>query len=363
LSDADKIIQETPVAHHQNESRRLSFLLYEALYGPKVFVQTVYRQLILLGVMFATGAGVFAYFEKLPPLAALLASVSTITTIGLYVPNGGNFVTLNHTEAILLIVMIVVSVGAGASIVQSTVSSVVNGDLAKGEVEKRLIKKLKGHVIIFGYGHLGKYVAEKLEELRLDYVVVTRNPELYASLLSREVFAVKEIESRPVDALKEAGIERAGTVIVSHNEDPDNMMIVLSARKLRPDIRIVSVVNDTNLIETAKTAGADVVIPASVTVGHLLALSAVTKDLVGVVFSEKIGTKEIAQFSVFKTSKLIGKGMQEVSKLAMVIGVVRDDDVIKEIFDPAFRLKEGDTVLVLGDPSSLHELEEEAKAV
>jgi len=46
----------------------------------------------------------------------------------------------------------------------------------------------------------------------------------------------------------------------------------------------------------AKNAGADVVIPSSVTVGHLLALSAVTRDLVGVVFSKKIGTKEIAEF-------------------------------------------------------------------
>ena len=140
------------------------------------------------------------------------------------------------------------------------------------------------------------------------------------------------------------------------------MLIILSARKLRPDVRIVSVVHDPNLIETAKDAGADVVIPSSVTLGHLLAISAVTKDLVGVVFSEKIGTKEIAQFSVFKTSPLIGKEMQDVAKLALVIGVVRADAVAQDIFDPAFRIKEGDTILVLGDPANLLELEEKARA-
>ncbi len=363
MQKSDRILEEDPRRRTRRESRRLSFILYEAFYGPKVFLRATYRQLAVLALMFASGSVVFSYYNGLPPLSALLASVSTITTIGLYVPNNGNFVTLNHGEAILLILMIVVSVGAGASIVQSTVSSVVNGELAKGEVEKRMMDRLKGHTIVVGYGHLGKYVAEKLEELGLDYVVVTRNPELYASLLDKEVFAVKEIEAHSVEALEAAGIARAGTLIVSHTEDPENMMVVLSAKKLRPDIRIISVVNDVNLVDTAKTAGADVVIPASVTVGHLLALSAVTKDLVGVVFSERIGTKEIAQFSVFKTSKLIGKGMQEVAKLAMVIGVVRDDQVIKEIFDPGFTIKEGDTVLVLGDPSSLHELEEEAKAV
>jgi Trk-type K+ transport system membrane component len=89
--------------------------------------------------MFVWGALIFVHFEQLPFLDALLASVSTITTIGLYVPNGGNFLSLNRTEAGLLIVMIIVSVGAGASIVQNMVSSVVSEELAKGEAEKRLI--------------------------------------------------------------------------------------------------------------------------------------------------------------------------------------------------------------------------------
>jgi voltage-gated potassium channel len=164
-------------------------------------------------------------------------------------------------------------------------------------------------------------------------------------------------------ALKSAGIERASIVVVAHHEDPANMLIILSARKLRPDIRIICVVNDESLIDTAKNAGADVVIPASVTVGHLLALSAVTKDLVGVVFSEKIGTKEIAQFSIFKTSPLIGKSLQEVSRLVTVIGVIRSEEVVNDIFNPAFTLKEDDTLLVLGDPAKLTTIEQEAKAV
>lgn len=49
--------------------------------------------------MFAWGTAVFSYYEHLPLLDAFLASVSTITTIGLYVPNGGNFLTLNRAEA------------------------------------------------------------------------------------------------------------------------------------------------------------------------------------------------------------------------------------------------------------------------
>jgi voltage-gated potassium channel len=358
----DRVLPYGRRAEFKRESRRLSFILYEALYEPIIFLQTAYRQLAILVVTFISGALIFAHYGALSPIAALLASVSTITTIGLYVPNGGNFATLNQTEAVLLIVMIIVSVGAGASILQATVGAFINGDLARGKVEQKLMERLKKHVVVFGYGTLGKYVIEKLGELGLDYVVVTTDPQLYAGLAKSKTLAVLEHETRPIEALKQAGIERAGMLIVAHQDDPENMMVTLSARRLRPDLRIVSVVHDAELIESAKNAGADVVIPSSVTVGHLLALSAATKDVVGVVFSEEIGTKEIARFTVFKASKLVGKGMQEVSKLAMVIGVVRGASVVRDIFDPAFRLQEGDTVLVLGDAGDLETLEKEASA-
>jgi voltage-gated potassium channel len=344
------------------ESRKLGFLLYEAFYGPVAFLRAVYRQLIVLFFMFFMGAAIFSYYEKLNLLDAFLASISTITTIGLYVPNGGNFATLNRSEAALLIVLIIVSVGAGASIVQSTVNTVVNGALAKGEAEKKMISRIKKHAIVFGYSHLGRYVADKLDQLGMDYVVITKNPHVYQDLLNRKTPVVLEHETRPIEALREAGIAKAGIVIVSHDNDPDNMLFILSARKLRPDIRIITVVHDSDLTDTAKNAGANTVIPSAVTLGHLLALSAITEDLVGVVFSEKIGTKEIAQFSVFKGSPLIGQQLETVSNLASVIGIVRGDSLVPNIFDRDFRVQVGDTLLVLGDPAKLEALEEEAKA-
>jgi voltage-gated potassium channel len=327
-----------------------------------VFARVIYRQLIVLSVMFAAGAAVFSYYQHLPPLPSALASVSTITTIGLYVPNGGNFTTLNSTEAGLLIILIIVSVGAAASLLQGTVSAVVSGDLARGEAERKLIQRMKGHVIVFGYSHLGRYVADKLGELGLDCVVVTRDPALYESLTKRKRLAVLEQENRPVVSLKEANIESAATLVTAHDKDPDNMLIILSARRLKPKIRIISVVHDDQMVDTAKDAGADVVISSSLSVGHLLALSATTKDLVGIVFSERVGTKEIAQFSVFRSSKLIGLGLQDLTRLAHVVGLVRNDELIRNVFDPALRIQEDDTLLVFGDPAGLNELEGEAQA-
>ena len=333
------------------------------MYAPAFLLKALYRQLIILAGMFGLGAWVFYHYNGLPPLGALLASVSTITTIGLYVPNGGDFFTMNQTEEVLLILMIIVSVGAAASLLQTTVNAVVNGDLARGEAERSLIKRMKSHVIVFGYQHLGRYVADKLAELGVDYVVVTHEPGIYEMLTKKKILTVLQHENRPIVALREAGIESASTLIAAHEKDPENMVIILSARRLKPDVRIVAVVHDEQLMETAKNAGADVTIPSSVSVGHLLALSAVTRDLVGIVFSEKVGTKEIAQFSVFRSSKLIGKKLQDLTQYAHVIGIVRGQQLIQNVFDPGLAVKEDDTLLVFGDPVGLHELEAQAEAL
>jgi len=313
--------------------------------------------------MFVWGAAIYTVYENIPPLNALLASVSTITTIGFYVPNGGDFLTMNPQESVLLIIMIVISVGAGASILQSSINTIVKSDLAKNQVQKKLIHKLNQHVIVLGYTHWGRYVHEKLEELSLDNVIVTQDPHTYDELMRKNIFVVLEQTTQPMAALNSAGIDRASIVVCAHQKDSDNMLSILSARKLRPNIRIVSVVHDSTLSETAKNAGADMVIPSSVTVGHLLALSAVTNNLVGVVFSERIGTKQIAEFSVFKSSPLIGKTLAEIANSATIIGLVRDGKVIKNLFDPSLKIKEDDMLLVFGDPSCTNWLEEQAKAL
>lgn len=347
----------------KRHSRTIGFLFYQSMYAPAFLLKAIYRQMLLLAAMFGLGAWIFMSYEHLTPLIALFASVSTITTIGLYVPWGGNFAAMPPQETILLILAIIVSVGAAASFLQATVNVVVNGDLARGEAERRLLKRMKNHVIIFGYAHLGRYVADKLGDLGIDYVVVTHDPAIYESLVKKKIMAVVQHENRPIVALREAGIDSATTLIAAHEKDPENMLIILSARRLKPDIRIISVVHDEQLLDTARNAGADVTVASSVSVGHLLALSAVTKDLVGIVFSEKVGTKEIAQFSVFKSSKLIGKRLQDLTQLAHVIGMVRNQELIQNVFDPDLRIREDDTLLVFGDPTGLHEIEAEAEAL
>jgi hypothetical protein len=52
----DRVIPLKRRAKFRRESRKLSFILYQALYEPIIFLHTVYRQIAVLGVMFLAGA-------------------------------------------------------------------------------------------------------------------------------------------------------------------------------------------------------------------------------------------------------------------------------------------------------------------
>ncbi|MFI5449464.1 MAG: potassium channel family protein [Candidatus Bathyarchaeia archaeon] len=337
----------------KRESKKLSFTLYRLLYGPVAFIRVCHRQLLLLLATFIFGMIIYAYYDRVSAILALFASVSTITFIGLYDPDSGHYASMKSGEAILVTVLLLLSIVAGVSLFQRTLS-VETSEKARAEERRRLISRLKNHVIVYGYTYIGKYADNKLGELGYDYVVITKNRDTYDELLRDDVFVVLENKTNPVGALETAGIDKSALVIVADVDDSDNMRFILTARALRPDIKIHTVVHDPSLIQTAKNAGANIVIPASVTLGQLLAFSAgQTENLIGVVFSEKMGTQSIVESTIHKSSPLIGKKLQDTAKLAWIIGVTRDGKNDDHIFDGNFTLKEGDTLLVFGDSSKL----------
>jgi len=321
------------------------------VYAPWIYLRAVYRQLLGLLFLFIIGTLIFGYFEQLPPLVALFASVSTVTIIGLFTPNNGNFNTMNRTEAILVMGLILASVTMGASVIQGLVG--VTPTDVKEEATKRLVSKLKNHIIVYGYEYMGKYVTDRLEKMGYDYVVISRNAEVCSELLSRKLFAVFESKTDPISALKTAGLDSASLVIVTDVNDSDNLRFILTARKLRPDIRIHTVVNDPSLIETAKDAGANLAIASTVAVGELLAFTAEKKELTGLTFSEKWGSHSITGFMVPEPSPLIGRRLQDVAKELGVAGVLRDGKVDESSFGGNFILRKGDTLLIIGDISPL----------
>jgi len=153
---------------------------------------------------------------------------------------------------------------------------------APEEFSPGAVSKLENHVIVLGYKLLGIYLVEKLKEMGLPYVVVVRDESLLPGLHKSHVHALGSPIAKSFETLKAAGAARATAIIATFDEDGDNLLVAMSARKQNNDVRMVTVVTDRDLAESAKASSdIDVVFVILRHRREHLAFSAVAPEMVG----------------------------------------------------------------------------------
>jgi voltage-gated potassium channel len=235
------------------------------------------------------------YYQSLDLLTALLGSVSTITTIGIYNPG---ILSMQALEKALLIVVFITSVGSVASLVQETFTVALKSELRTEILTMRRTERMKNHVIVVGYKFLGKYVVDNLKSLGLGFVVIAKDNEQLEMLRKEGITAMVGQPTHIYETLKKTGMERASYLISTFDDDGDNMLAVLSAKKLNKNIRAISIINDKDLVESAKAAGSDMVAPIYDIIGQMLASSSISSEVAGIVMSEKLKSKYVVGFEI-----------------------------------------------------------------
>jgi CPA2 family monovalent cation:H+ antiporter-2 len=94
---------------------------------------------------------------------------------------------------------------------------------------------LTGHVLIVGYGRVGRRIAEALESRGLPYVVAEQNRELVEGLRERNIPAVSGDASEPA-VLIQAHVARAGLLVIATPNTVGVRKMVEIARALNPKI-------------------------------------------------------------------------------------------------------------------------------
>ncbi len=95
------------------------------------------------------------------------------------------------------------------------------------------------HAIVIGYGPVGQTVTRLLVENGIVCTIVELNVETTRSLLAQGVRAIYGDASHR-NVLEEAGISRAGSLILSASSLPAREEIIRTARELNPSIRIMA---------------------------------------------------------------------------------------------------------------------------
>lgn len=144
---------------------------------------------------------------------------------------------------------------------------------ALGKMTDSQLELLENHVLILGDGDLTGPVVNGLQDSETDFVVITANRER-VSMLSDQ--GIKAFVADPSDEepMHRAKIEDARALVVATNNDAQDALAILTARQLRPDIRIVAAATDRENVAKLRHAGANSVISPATIGGQMLVESA-----------------------------------------------------------------------------------------
>ncbi|MEM3781449.1 MAG: NAD(P)-binding protein [Candidatus Micrarchaeaceae archaeon] len=120
-------------------------------------------------------------------------------------------------------------------------------------------KFMKGHVIICGYNELAEQLMKRLDAKKIKYLVLVQQPSANNELNSRRIVNLS-LDFTAERSLRLANIGNAKAVVLASGDDADNALGTLVARKLNPNIKIISRLKDERARKKIYIAGADMAV-------------------------------------------------------------------------------------------------------
>ncbi|MFH1055426.1 MAG: potassium channel family protein [Candidatus Altiarchaeota archaeon] len=216
-------------------------------------LRDLYVALFAVFLVIAVGTLAYTKLMALTPLDALYFTVITLVSVGY----GDIYPTTPEAKVFTLFFVlggISVFIYALGVIITMVFEGRVMEVLKMENVQERM-STLKGHTIICGYGNVGEILASKMENA----VVIDMDEEKINKLMEAGVLAVAGLSTRP-EILRQAGIDRAKSLVVALNSDPDVLFTILTAKDLNPNIKVFARANRTDSVNNMKRFGADYVV-------------------------------------------------------------------------------------------------------
>ena len=320
--------------------------------------------MFLLALLVGTGVVGFKILSGYSWINALYMTVITMTTVGF-----SEVQPLDDASKIFTIILIltsVVIVGYAISVITEYILSKNNYEDLKIKKMQKEIESLNNHIIICGYGRNGSQAARKLKANKKQFVVVERNKELLQKLDEENILYVNG-NANEDDVLKEAGIEKASTLISALPNDADNVFVVLSARQINSKLTIISRASQETSYEKLKFAGADnVILPDRIGGDHMASLVVIPDliefiDNLSIVGKSNINIEEVEVEKLYNTSSI--KTIRDLDLRRKtgcnVIGYKSPEGEYIVNPDAEINLVPNSKIIVLGRPEQIQKLNSE----
>lgn len=160
--------------------------------------------------------------------------------------------------------------------------------------------ELHNHVIICGYGRIGRSVAALLTSQKLPWVALDLDPDV-VRIPHQQDLPVYFADTGDQQALEVLGVERADMLAICHDDVDNALQVIPYVRSVRPDLPILMRTRDDARMAELEQAGVSEVVPetveAALTLGTeiLLKLGVEPAQVMSVIQRERAGHYQLFQ--------------------------------------------------------------------
>jgi voltage-gated potassium channel len=290
-------------------------------------------------------------------LEAFYQTVVTVSTVGYGFPH-----PIGDGVKAFTVVLILLGVGTALYTFTVTLEVLIDGHMRELIRRRRMdrdIDTMTGHVVICGWGRVGREVARYLGNAGQQIVVVDRDAERTASL----GYATVTGDVTDDDTLLRAGIERAGTLIAALDTDADNLFVTVSSRSFNAGIHVIARARGESSEAKLLRVGADRVVNPQRLGGDRMA-AFVTQphvvDFLDVVMHDGSLEFRLEELLVGAASPLAGQTLRSSQVHArtgcLVLAIRRPDGSFTPNPSPEVEVASGDVLIGVGTTEQLSAL-------
>ena len=306
-----------------------------------------------------TAAGVvgFRLTESYSWLDAAWLAVVTLTTVGADSPGTAN-------GKLFAMGYLLCGLGVASYSLFALGQTVVSAEFRRMWEQRRMenrIAGMSGHNVICGLGRMGHGVCEYLSKRDKPFVVIDENEDLLEELCTACGWAWVSGDAADDAVLKNAGVERAASLVTALPTDADNVYVVLSARGLSDGLQIVARATEERAIGKLTRAGADRVVSPLASGAVKMArfmLNPHVEDFLAIA-DDRESDLELADVQIAEGSELCGKALKESGlseKGLMIVGIRRGDGERLMPPPPDAVIRAGDCLFTFGKSAAINSL-------
>lgn len=129
----------------------------------------------------------------------------------------------------------------------------------RGTKELENGKILENHVVVLGFGRVGKYICRALTMTDIPYVVVDYNHQLVKKLKSEGINIIYG-DPAEIDVLQFAQVRNAKALILAYNDHHMQEIVVSNAHSLNPNLKLLCRTHADEDIKKLKGLGVEIIV-------------------------------------------------------------------------------------------------------